>query len=147
MPRASIRTMRFTSRRVDSKQGSVLETLHKWRGSLCVSEGTQASSPQETLPTWPTTLWQRDRAPCHQLGTHHMSHGKERCLTQVLPVGPFIALHVEQRVAVVNNLGPWRAQWLICCLTVPGHKEAMVHRWGAGGTHRSWQPFRAWWAR
>lgn len=66
---------------------------------------------------------------------------------QVLPVGPLVALHIEQRVPMVENFGPWRTQWIICCLTMPGHKEAVVHRWGTWGTHGSWQPIRAWWTR
>lgn len=48
---------------------------------------------------------------------------------------------------MVKNFGPWGTQRVICCLTMPGHKEAMVHRWGTRGTHGSWQPIRAWWAR
>lgn len=57
---------------------------------------------------------------------------------QVLPVRPFIALHVEQRVPVVKNFGPRRTLWIIYCLTVPGHKEAVINRWGAWGTHGPW---------
>lgn len=29
-------------------------------------------------------------------------------------------------------------------MTVPGHKEAVINRRGAWGTHGSWQPIRAW---
>lgn len=65
-------------------------------------------------------------------------------LTQVLAMGPFVALHVEQGVPVVKNFGPRWTLWVVCCLTVPSHEEAMVHRWGARGTHGSWQPIRAW---
>lgn len=57
---------------------------------------------------------------------------------QVLPVGSFIALHVEQRVPMVKNFGPGRTLWVIYCLTVPGYKEAVINRWGAWGTHGSW---------
>lgn len=77
--------------------------------------------------------------------TYHTE--KELHLTQVLPVGPLVALHIEQRVPMVENFGPWRTQWIICCLTVPGHKEAVVHRWGAWGTHGSGQPIGARWTR
>lgn len=69
-----------------------------------------------------------------------------KCLTQVLPVGPFIALHVEQRVPMVKNFGSGRTLWVIYCLTVPCYKKAMINRWGAWGTHGSWQPIRAWWS-
>lgn len=66
---------------------------------------------------------------------------------QVLPVGPLVALHVEQRVPVVKDFGPRRTLWIIYCLTVPGHKEAVINRRGARGPHGSWQSIRAWRAR
>lgn len=60
--------------------------------------------------------------------------------TQVLAMGPFIPLHIQQRVPMVKNFGPRRTLWVIYCLTVPGHKEAMINRRGAWGAHGSWWP-------
>lgn len=102
------------------------------RDIACLAHHTVAKAQGCCRPSW-------EHTPCHT--------GKELHLTQVLPVGPLVALHVEQRVAMVKNFGPWRTQGVVCCLTMPGHKEAMVHRWSTRGTHGSWQPIRAWWAR
>ena len=63
-------------------------------------------------------------------------------LTQVLAVRPLVALHVEQRVAVVEDLGARRTLGVVCGLTVPGHEEAVIDRRGARGSHGSWQPVR-----
>lgn len=63
---------------------------------------------------------------------------------QVLAVGPLVALHVKQGVPVIENFGSRRALRVVDRLTVPGHQEAVVHRWGAWGPHGSWQPIRAW---
>lgn len=65
---------------------------------------------------------------------------------QVLAVRPLVALHVEQGVPVVKNFGPRRTLRVIRGLTVPGHQEPMINRWGAWGTHGSWQPVGTWWA-
>lgn len=48
---------------------------------------------------------------------------------------------------MIQNFGPRRTLWVICCLTVPGHKEAVVHRRSARGAHGSWQAVGAWRAR
>lgn len=61
---------------------------------------------------------------------------------QVLAVRPLVALHVEQRVAVVEDLGARRTLGVVCGLTVPGHEEAVIDRRGARGSHGSWQPVR-----
>lgn len=63
--------------------------------------------------------------------TEEEGHGTELPQTaarraQVLAVRPLVALHVEQRVAVVEDFGPRRALGVVCCLTVPGHKEAVI---------------------
>lgn len=118
------------------------------KGQCVGAERDSTSPPQETPPPWPTTLRQIDKDAIYLIGNPpHTTQGKKLRLTQVLTMGPLISLDIEQRVPMVKNFGPWGTQRVICCLTMPGHKEAMVHRWGTRGTHGSWQPIRAWWAR
>lgn len=45
--------------------------------------------------------------------------------TQVLSVCSLIALHIKQRISIVDEIGPIGAVWYILSLTVSGYEEAM----------------------
>lgn len=48
-------------------------------------------------------------------------------LTQVLSMRAFIALHVEQGVAIIYERGSLRTNWNVHCLAVTGYQEPVVH--------------------
>lgn len=60
--------------------------------------------------------------------------------TQVLSVGPLVALHVQQRVAVVDQAGAVGTEGDVLALTVSGDEEAVGCRdgsWSTGETLRT----------
>lgn len=59
----------------------------------------------------------------------------------------FVALNVQQRVAVVYGRGSFRAQWNLHRLAVTGYQEPVIHGGGAGLTHLTWYTVRSWGAR
>lgn len=45
--------------------------------------------------------------------------------TQVLSVGSFVALHIKQRISVVDEIGPIRTVRYVLSLAVSGYEEAV----------------------
>lgn len=48
--------------------------------------------------------------------------------TQVLSVGSFVALHIKQRISVVDEIGPIRTVRYVLSLAVSGYEEAVSCR-------------------
>ena len=65
-------------------------------------------------------------------------------LTQVLTMGSFISLYIQERKAIIDVDRSLWALWCICCLTVARDEESMGNRGGSRGTWRSLQSIWSW---
>lgn len=67
--------------------------------------------------------------------------------TEILAVSPFVALHVQQGVSVIDEVGSVGTEGHVLSLAVTGDEEAV------GCRHRAWQSrgtlrtVRTWWTR
>lgn len=69
------------------------------------------------------------------------------CRTEVLAVSPFIALHVQQGVSVIDEVGSVGTEGHVLSLAVTGDEEAVGCRHGAWQTRRTLWTVGTWWTR